>query len=161
MKRNNINIFSIFCIFCIVVSITLTLIISNLKKEPFVNNLNFEVKDSVLLNNGERGLFAQKSYKKGDLIETCPTLIMKNNEVSDSNIINEHFFQGNKESNSILSLGYCSLLNHSIEKQNCMWKVGKNDKTIKMFAIDDINKGDELYLNYGDDYWSNKSYLQY
>lgn len=125
-------------------------------KESFVNKSYFEVKDSNILEKGERGLFATKNYKKNDVIEICPTLIMNRDEVSNSNILNYHFFQGNNKKNSLLSLGYCSIINHSDSKQNCTWKVSKDDNTITMYATKPIVKGEELYSNYGKSYWSNK-----
>ena len=125
-------------------------------KESFINKSYFEVKDSNILEKGERGLFATKNYKKNDVIETCPTLIMNHNEVSNSNILNYHFFKGNNKKNSLLSLGYCSIINHSDSKQNCTWKVSNDDNTITMYATKPILKGEEIYSNYGKSYWSNK-----
>lgn len=126
-------------------------------KETFINKSFFEIKDSNLLDKGERGLFATKNYKKNDTIEICPTLKMKSSEISNSNILHNHFFQGNNKKNNLLSLGYCSIINHSDKKQNCSWKVSKDDNTIIMYAIKPIKKGDELYSNYGEGYWLNKT----
>lgn len=133
-------------------------------KENFDNILNFSIQDSLILKKGERGLFANKNYKKDEVIEICPTLKMKQNEVSSSNILNHHFFEANNlnnENNSLVSLGYCSLINHSKDKQNCTWKVSKDDNKIYMYAIKPIKKGEELYSNYGDNYWQNKNYKQH
>ena len=60
-----------------------------------------------------------------------------------------------KESN-LVSLGHCSLINHSEKKQNCTWNVSKDDNTITFYAIKPIKKGEELYTNYGKEYWNNK-----
>jgi len=118
------------------------------------------VKPSVLLDNDERGLFATKDYNKGDTIEVCPTLIMTKDDIPTDNIIHEHLFKGSIKGNHLLSLGYCSIMNHSKDKQNCTWKISNDDRYITMVAISDIKKGDELYSNYGDDYWESRDYKQ-
>ena len=119
-----------------------------------------EVKPSPLLDNKERGLFAAKDFKKDDVIEVCPTLIMKKEELSKDNIINEHLFKGRLPGNSLLSLGYGSIINHSKEKQNCTWFVAPDDSYIKFIAIKDISAGEELYSNYGDNYWKSRNYTE-
>ena len=125
----------------------------------YKNNLDFDIKDSLILKKGERGLFATKNYEINDIIEICPTLKMNSSEVAESNILNHHFFKANNsnnQNNSLVSLGYCSLINHSQEKQNSSWKVSSDDNTIIMYAIKPIKKGEELYSNYGEGYWKGK-----
>ena len=82
---------------------------------------------------------------------------MESSEVSNSNILNNHFFKGNNKKNNLVSLGYCSIINHSDTKQNCSWKVSKDDNTLSFYAIKPIKKGEELYTNYGKGYWANKN----
>lgn len=124
-----------------------------------MRNPQIEVKPSPLLKGRERGLFATRNYAKGEIIEICPTLAMKDREIPpEKNIINEHLFKGNVPGNSLLSLGYCSLINHSRKGQNCEWEVAKDDSFIKMIAIKDIKRGDELYSNYGSGYWESRGY---
>lgn len=151
----NIKIYIFFISLIIIFNLINIFIYYN--KEPFTNKLFFEIKDSYLLGKGERGLFATKDYKKDEIIEICPTLQMEQNEVSNSNILNNHFFQANNKKKSLVSLGYCSIINHSNSKQNCSWRVGKDDNTIIMYAIKPIKKGEEFYSNYGNQYWSNKN----
>ena len=117
----------------LIIIIFFFLIISGIKYENFKNILQYEVKESKLLGNNERGLFALKDYNEGEIIEICPTLYMDKNDIKSTNILNSHFFKGNNDNNSLISLGYCSLINHSKEKQNCSWTVSKDDKSIKMF----------------------------
>jgi len=141
---------------CILLSLITTPLIETFDNE--MKDPRVEVKPSPLLNYKERGLFATKDYKKGDVIETCPTLSMKKCDVSNNNIINEHLFKGNKPGNSPLSLGYCSIINHSKDKQNCTWEVAEDDSYIRMYATKDIARGDEIYTNYGDGYWRGRGY---
>lgn len=157
--KKKINIKLIFAFLIFLLSLTYNFYIFKKKnKEYFTNNLNFEIKQSNILSNGERGLFANKDYKKDEIIEICPTLKMSYNEVSNSNILNNHFFEANNENDSLVSLGYCSIINHSDSKQNCTWDVSDDDNSIIMRAIKPIAKGEELYSNYGENYWKNKDF---
>lgn len=128
-------------------------------QETFVDMIpkGIEVKDSKYLNNKSRGLYATKDFKKDDIVEICPTLIMKKKQVTKDNIINDHFFKGNIRDNELLSLGYCSIINHSEEKQNVTWTVSNDDETITILAIKNIKKGDELFSNYGSQYWNSRN----
>ena len=53
-------------------------------------------------------------------------------------------------------MGYCRMMNHSEEKQNATWVINKEDESIKMYAIKDIEPGEEFYVNYGDEYWNER-----
>jgi SET domain-containing protein len=128
-------------------------------QESFVDMIpsGIEVKESKFLKKKSRGLYATKNYKKDDTIEICPTLIMNKKQVTKDNVLNDHFFKGKIGNNELVSLGYCSLINHSIEKQNVTWKIGENDEYITIIAIKDINKGEELFSNYGKAYWNSRN----
>ena len=127
-------------------------------QESFIDMIpgGFEVKKSKFLNNKSRGLYTTKNYKKGDVIEVCPTLIMNKKQVTKDNVVNDHFFKGKIGNNELVALGYCSLINHSIEKQNVSWIVGDNDEYISIIATKDIKKGEELFSNYGNAYWKSR-----
>ena len=65
--------------------------IENFNKETFTNKLDFTIKDSFILPKGERGLFANKNYNKGDIIEICPTLKMSKHELDNKKIVTTGF----------------------------------------------------------------------
>ena len=104
--------------------------------------------------------FATKNYKTNEIIEVCPTLIMNNKQVSKDNVIRDHFFKGKIGNNELLSLGYCSMINHSNDKQNCTWKISDKDDYIVIKAIKDIKQGEEIYSNYGNTYWKSRKMKQ-
>ena len=156
---------------CVILILVLVYLIYNNKnnnknnnKENFHNETNimingdFIVKPSPVLNFKERGLFAKKHYKKGQTIETCPTLSLSFDDYqkNKANILNQHFFNGTQNNNQLISLGYCSLMNHS-ENKNCTWKVENNDEILRFVATRDIKAGDELLTNYGHGYWSGRN----
>ena len=144
----------------IVCLILFLIVLVKKKRESFsFQQLNVEVKKSPYLNYKSRGLFATKDYKKGDIIEECPTLIIddKTYKKTINTIYSDHYFKGNIGKNQLLSLGYCSIINHSDEKQNCSWLVSDDDEKITVYAIKNINKGEELFSNYGKLYWKSRS----
>lgn len=155
------NVFVILLSACILMAALATPIAEGFHVQYVImKNPHVEVKPSPLLKNKGRGLFTTKSYKEGDIIEVCPTLTMKKSDISKDNIINEHLFKGNKPGNNILALGYCTLINHSRDKQNCTWEVADDDSFIKMIATKDIKCGEELYSNYGAGYWKSRGYAE-
>ena len=127
-------------------------------------DINVEVKKSRLLDGKtERGLFATKDFNEGEIIEECPTLMLDANDMSNETYLHNYFFSGNfkdqeeLENKRLVAFGYCSMINHSDEKQNCTWKVSPDNSTVSMYAIRDIKKGEELFSNYGEEYWNSKN----
>ena len=59
-------------------------------------------------------------------------------QITKNNPIMDHFFKGKIGNNELLSFGYCSLINHSKEKQNVTWEIGEKDEYIIIKAIKDI-----------------------
>ena len=51
-----------------------------------------------------------------------------------------------------IMLGYGSLYNHARKNSNVCWKFGA-DATIEFIATRDIEEGEELLVDYGDEYW--------
>ena len=154
MYMNISSLLLLLVLTCCFLSLT-TMVAENFSSEVMIDP-KVEVKETPFLKGKGRGLFATRDYMAGDTIEVCPTLGMTRDGISKSNIINEHLFAGNKLNNYLLSLGYCSIINHSKENQNCFWEVADDDSYIKMIALTDIKKGDEFFSNYGDGYWSNR-----
>tara|TARA_B100000214_G_scaffold296466_1_gene226332 strand:+ start:822 stop:1271 length:450 start_codon:yes stop_codon:yes gene_type:complete len=144
---------AIFILFGILIITIIIIIICNNDKNIYKP---FDIKPSVLLNNGERGLYASRNYKEGDIIERCPTIPVDID--SNVNILNDYYYDSTNSDKFLLSLGYCSLINHSKEKQNCTWEITKDDNFVVMQAIRDIVEGEELYIHYGDEYWKERNH---
>ena len=93
------------------------------------------------------GIFAGKDYKKDDTVEIVPYV-----EVDSNNSIHPYTFNSHlDDSKFLIMLGKPSLINHSIEKENVKYKLDDTDRIMIFYAIKDISKDDEFYLNYGDD----------
>jgi hypothetical protein len=125
----------------------------NILEEPYIVP-EVIIKDSKL---GGRGVFANTIYKKNDIIEICPAVL------SNKNIINgrlrDYIFGHNKDaSKCLIAFGYISIYNHQ-DSPNSIWNV-INDKQIKLTALRDIKKGEEITVSYGDNYWNSRNYLK-
>jgi len=102
-----------------------------------------------------RGAFALKAIREGDIIERCPAL-----EVNDKDIGGEllnYVFYGNTENKRLVAMGYGMLFNHSSQPNVAYYREDAPTGTeLVIYALRNITKGEELYYNYGDDWWSTR-----
>ncbi|NTV01247.1 MAG: SET domain-containing protein [Chlorobiaceae bacterium] len=102
-----------------------------------------------------RGAFADRAIGAGDIIERCPAL-----EVADKDVGGEllnYVFYGNAENLRLVAMGYGMLFNHSPQPNVAYYR---EDSTLGaelvLYALRDIRKGEELFYNYGDDWWTTR-----
>jgi len=104
---------------------------------------------------GSRGVFANKDYKKDDVIEICPTIFEETSKFQG--ILKDYIFKYD-DKNSLLAFGFCSMYNHS-DNYNALWTVLSKDQ-MKFYATKDIKKGEEIFTSYGDAYWKTRNDLK-
>ena len=104
---------------------------------------------------GSRGVFANKDYKKDDVIEICPTITEETSKFQG--ILKDYIFKYDDKYSS-LAFGFCSMYNHS-DNYNALWTVLSKDQ-IKFYASKDIKKGEEILTSYGDGYWKTRNILK-
>ena len=120
------------------------------KGNPYTEKIT--VKQSLIPNSG-RGVFAEKDFKKGEVIEVCPLLTDYKKNFANS-IIKDYTFKSKfKPDQEVIVFGMCSMYNHSDN-----YNVGHNQDPENMIftAARDIKKGEELYVNYGENYWNSR-----
>ena len=102
-----------------------------------------------------RGAFAQKAIREGDIVERCPAL-----EVTDKDIGGEllnYVFYGSAENRRLIAMGYGMMFNHSPQPNVAYYREdGPTGAELIIYALRDIRKGEELYYNYGDDWWTTR-----
>lgn len=111
------------------------------------------IKDSLIPNSG-RGVFSNKDFKKGDIIEICP-LISDKRENIDKSIVRDYTFKNKFKDEEVIVFGLCSIYNHSDNNNIYHDQDGKGNMVYT--AIRDIKKGEELYVNYGPNYWNSRN----
>lgn len=94
------------------------------------------------------GVIATDDIKKGEIIENAPLLLMpmKEFELIKKTKLFYYFFEYTN-SHFAIALGYGSLYNHSY-KPNARYLYSFKEKHLKIKAIRDIKKGEEIFFNY-------------
>jgi hypothetical protein len=116
---------------------------------------NYIVPDVTLKYSNKinsRGIFANKNYKKDDIIEICPCIKISDMKKPDKPI-NDYVFKLNDQ-HCVIAFGYCSLYNHS-DTPNATWTI-VNENQMQITVLSDIEKNEEIYMSYGSDYWSTR-----
>lgn len=114
------------------------------------------IKQSKIPEAGN-GVFASKFYKKGDVIEECHCLYDHAKYLSKT-IIVDYSWDENLNGNHIKYFpvtGNCNFVNHS-DNHNADTKIDIPNKKMQFVALRDIQKGEEIYINYGPGYWMNR-----
>ena len=73
-------------------------------------------------------------------------------------IIRDYVFRKDAEAiRSVIAFGYASLYNHS-DTPSASWFVDESYVVIR--AIEPIKKDDEIFVSYGDTYWTSRDNLE-
>lgn len=100
-----------------------------------------------------RGVFAQQNFKKGEVIETCPVIVLPAEDIDSlelTELYNYYFAWGPDSKDAAIALGYGSLYNHSYNPNARYYKDFENG-LLKYVCIRDIQKGEEITINYNCD----------
>jgi len=97
---------------------------------------------------GIRCIKAARKIKKGELIESCPVILLPNKEFEHFNktILASYDYDWD-ETHGAFVLGYCILTNHSFSA-NTIYKRNPEMKRMDYYAIKDIQKDEEVLINY-------------
>ncbi len=101
-----------------------------------------------------RGVFSSVSIAEGELIELCPMLVFSPDDFErmlSTFIINYCFFYNQEKRIAGLATGFGSLYNHRTPA-NAYHKMNKEDKTVSIFAVNDIAAHEEICINYHGDH---------
>lgn len=100
-----------------------------------------------------RGVFAREAISKGTVIEIVPLLVVKQEDILCSTLMDYVYCW--TENTVALALGYGSLYNHSYKPNARYDDLGQQRKSFT--AIRDIAAGEEITINYNGDPKSKKS----
>ncbi len=93
------------------------------------------------------GVFSTRTISKGETVEIAPILKLGNPDY----VLEDYVFSNNR-----LCLGYGALYNHHNEpniRQKC------DDISCVFSALKDIQAGEELYIDYGQEWWRAKQMI--
>ena len=102
---------------------------------------------------GGRGVFTGAPIKKGDMIEVCPVIVMKEGEMAvlDTTTLYDYYFLwGDDQKQCAIALGFGSLYNHSAPS-NADYFMEFEELFIEIYAVRNIEAGEEITINYNGD----------
>lgn len=102
-----------------------------------------------------RGMFACEPIPKDTVIETAP-LITYNRADLGSDAKLRHYDIAYKDGEFAVMLGYASIYNHS-DNNNAYWYFDDTEDLIYVKTNRDIEPDEEVFVNYGPNYWTNKT----
>lgn len=128
------------------------------------------IKDSTLGSQAGKGLFAARNYKEGEIVarytgDLIPiTDLVQGENHSHYQLLLSEVGQGAIIDAARTNAAEGRMVNDargSGKRNNCRFSCDQRKKTATVKAIKNIKKGEELFVNYGSDYWpgTNKSTL--
>jgi len=96
------------------------------------------------------GIFATKKFKKGELIEKSPVVLLDKKErelLQLTSLFSYYFVLNNDKTPAALGLGLSSFYNHSYNA-NAFYDINTKKAVIVFKSVSDINAGDEITINY-------------
>ena len=113
-----------------------------------------------------KGLFATKTIPNGTLIERSPLIICDtysfkclDDLMGVRHIVSDYPFKWNRRESAI-ALGYGSIINHSSDNPNALFKFNYSYPAIEFYARRTIQKDEEILMQYVPDYNLNKLWFE-
>ncbi len=100
-----------------------------------------------------RGVFAQKNFEEGEIIEVCPVIVLPAEEVNTlelTQLYSYYFAWGPDSEEAAIALGYGSLYNHSYTP-NARYEKDFEKGILKYISIRNIQEDEEITINYNCD----------
>jgi hypothetical protein len=119
-------------------------------------NLSLYLKTSELGGKYGRGVFTNKDFEIGEIIELAPYI--EDETDNFKGIIRDYIFSKNgKLERSVVAFGFGSMYNHS-DSPNARWEV--TNQNVKIQCIKPIKKDEEVFITYGNEYWKTRNNLE-
>lgn len=108
-----------------------------------------KTKDKDRTKGKDRGVFALKNFKSGEIVESCPVIWLtpKERKRCKGTILEHYIYPWRSTRSGSMVLGYGSIYNHSF-KPNADWKQNFTLGTMVYRAIRPIKRGEEITVNY-------------
>ncbi len=97
-----------------------------------------------------RGVFAGQPLQKGEVIETCPVILLSKPDVARvvETILDKYLFAWNDEQGTCcIALGFGSLYNHSPKPNAAGCRILDRNE-IEFVALRDIEEGEQILTDY-------------
>ncbi|MBO9572291.1 MAG: SET domain-containing protein-lysine N-methyltransferase [Chitinophagaceae bacterium] len=101
-----------------------------------------------------KGVFTTENIKAKTIIEVSPVIVMsqRERELLDQTLLHDYIFEwGDRKKQCCMAMGYVPIYNHSFDS-NCEYEMEFDEEVIRITAVKDIKKGEELFINYNGTY---------
>lgn len=115
-----------------------------MKKKLFQNKI--VVKKSSMHGYG---VFAEKTIKKGEIIEECYIVMCRGGDKG----LEDYYFDVNRK--YAIFTGFGIIYNHS-DDANADYKINVKRRLTTIKAARTIRKGEEIFISYGDEWFSSR-----
>jgi len=95
------------------------------------------------------GVFAEKQFRKGELIEECYIILSKGGD----DVLEDYYFDA--KGKYALFTGFGSIYNHS-DDPNADYVISNKQKLATIKAARTIRKGEEITISYGHEWFSSR-----
>jgi uncharacterized protein len=121
------------------------------KKQP---DSGVETGTGLTIKQGPRGrgVFATRRFAKGEVVETCHTVEVGDDDATGR--LNDYVFTSVTEGDVLLVLGNGMLYNHSTDPN--VEYVQDEPTTIIFRTLRKVQPGEELTIDYGDEWWETR-----
>ena len=119
----------------------------------FKPNMKITPPTKIYLGNSplhNLGVFSSQPIKEHDIIDVCPFISFPQSNLEKIPVFSNYSFCYPRSENwreHALVLGYGSYYNHS-KTPNVDWYTDEENRTFIFFALRDINREEELLINY-------------
>ena len=103
------------------------------------------------------GVFALVDVPAGSTLERCGYLVIDDDDLKDPNRLNDYLFTSPDDPHDYLCImGHAMLYNHDANP-NAKWEIDDDDnRFIRFYADRDIKAGEEIFHDYGQEYWDTR-----
>lgn len=101
-----------------------------------------------------KGVFTTENIKAKTIIEVSPVIVMsqEERELLDQTLLHNYIFEwGDHKKQCCMAMGYVPIYNHSYNS-NCEYEMEFEQDVIRITAVKNIKKGEELFINYNGTY---------
>ena len=117
--------------------------------------MNYFIDSSLIIKDTKRGLgvFSTKNILSNSIIEHSPFSSCWKSKWKETpeNLRKIVFSFPKSTDNYVIALGYVSIYNHN-DNNNAEWLTTETGILIRI--VKDICAGEEIFINYGESYWS-------
>jgi len=105
-------------------------------------------------SNKGRGVFTNEKIPANTIIEQSPVIVMsaEDRKILDKTLLHDYIFEwGADKDKCCMALGFIPMYNHSYTS-NCEYFMDFEEETIQVKTVRQIEKGEELTINYNGDW---------